>query len=66
MACCVVSGPSPLPAADALKSVVSLRLAWELLAPSWWVEASAMKNCGASELRQWHEQLVAANTRVLG
>lgn len=27
---------SPLPAADAVKTVVSLRLAWELLGPSWW------------------------------
>lgn len=47
------------------KPVISFILPWELLGPSCW-RANAMKNYGVSELRQWHEQLIAANTGVLG
>lgn len=57
---------SPLPqTADTGKSEMSFRLPWEFLGPPWW-RANAMKNCGVSELRQWCEQLIAANTGVLG
>ena len=57
---------SPLPhAAEVGKPATSFGLPRELLGPSLW-RASAMKNYAVSELRQWSEQLIAANTGVLG
>lgn len=64
----LVSGlwSSPLPqTTDMGKPVMSFRLPQKLFGPSWW-RASAMKNYGISELRQWCEQLTAADTGVLG
>lgn len=46
-----------------VKPVMSFRLPWELLGPSWYT-TSAMKNCGVSELEQWQEQLTGAIREV--